>query len=132
MNSTNQDGIEIISNRGDAFWLFKNAQNGGKLSAGQYVTVKFPEPRRITSLEMLSLNYETDSDNVDRFSFQASNDNSSWVTLIESNNGYQYTNSWRRYGFTNPNFYTYYRYNFIYGQGGRVTGLSGLKYHGLK
>lgn len=132
MNSNNQDGIEIISNMGNAYILFRNESRNYGLRAGQYVTVHFPEPRQITSLEMLSLNFETDSDNVGRFSFQASNDNSSWVTLIESNNGYQNTNSWRTYSFENPNYYTYYRYNFLAGQGGSATGLPSLRYHGNK
>ena len=132
MNSNNQDGIEIISNMGNAYILFRNESRDYGLRAGQYVTVHFPEPRQITSLEMLSLNFETDSDNVGRFSFQASNDNSSWVTLIESNNGYQNTNSWRTYSFENPNYYTYYRYNFLAGQGGSATGLPSLRYHGNK
>ena len=132
MNSNNQDGIEIISNMGNAYILFRNESRSYGLRAGQYVTVHFPEPRQITSLEMLSLNFETDSDNVGRFSFQASNDNSSWVTLIETTNGYQNTNSWRTYSFENPNYYTYYRYNFLAGQGGSATGLPSLKYHGNK
>lgn len=132
MDSANQDGISIESNREGAYRLFRDRANGGYLSRGQYVTTHFPEPRQITSLEMRAVNYETDSDNVGRFSFQASNDNSTWTTLIESSNPYQYTNTWRTYSFENNAYYTYYRYNFISNQGGKASGLASLRYHGEK